>query len=579
MTRRLTEVQAALEGLCTLGKQRQQRMRTFLRVLEWERECEASVNWLRDQQVVAASQDFGSDLEHAEALLARFGEFTAELAGSSSRVARADEVAQELCECDHTPAELIERIDAKCSALNELWKEVSTLAEVRRQTLEGAIEVHAFDKDCDDLIAWAAEKATLVRMEEVGLDLGSVFTLAKQQESLEGELSALAEELARLGAEAKRLGEQYPETGEHIDTRLEDADGAYNDLLGQLQARKAQIKSSQEAFRLADEFSEISEWLREMQARITLPELGAGGVNNAEMLVKRHRELRADIELQQAKIQRFVSSGEGLGKVEAVRAGNRGLLETWQSRQELYEQNLEYSKLLREIKYLDAWLSAKDGFVHTDLLGDSVQGVEALLKQHDDLEGMLRAMQERFESLKRENKLEKTLREIRQREMESRQQQEREMEEERRKEAERRRRLEKRRQDERRRTQEIISIVTGPAGQKQVAEMSVPVVIVESSGGTGEVAAPKRAEQVIPIVVTQGASGLKARKDRNRTRSIRDRYKLPIRLPQPTIKGNFASSFKAGVIIAGAHIVRENNKLRERNAKKSSIKNYLLFYN
>ena len=56
-----------------------------------------------------------------------------------------------------------------------------------------------------------------------------------------------------------------------------------------------------------------------------------------------------------------------------------------------------------------------------------------------------------------------------------------------------------------------------------------------------------KAEQTIPIVVTSSSGNaststnsgtLKARKDRNRTRSIRDRYKLPVRLPPPTIKAN-----------------------------------------
>ena len=150
------------------------------------------------------------------------------------------------------------------------------------------------------------------------------------------------------------------------------------------------------------------------------------------------------------------------GKVEAIRGTNRNLLETWQSRHELYEQNLECNKLLREIRLLDAWLSSKDGCVHTDLLGDNVASVEALLRQHDDFEGMLAAMEGRFGSLRGEDRLERTLRAIRERERESKEEQERNFEQERRREAERRRKVEKRRQDERRRTQEIISIVSQP---------------------------------------------------------------------------------------------------------------------
>ena len=72
------------------------------------------------------------------------------------------------------------------------------------------------------------------------------------------------------------------------------------------------------------------------------------------------------------------------------------------------------------------------------------------------------AMEGRFGSLRGEDRLERTLRAIRERERESKEEQERNFEQERRREAERRRKVEKRRQDERRRTQEIISIVSQP---------------------------------------------------------------------------------------------------------------------
>lgn len=330
-----------------------------------------------------------------------------------------------------------------------------------------------------------------------------MFTLAKQQDALENELTALAEELERLGSESARLCSQYPETKEHIETRLEDADTTYNDLLQQLQSRKEKIQQSQASFLLANEFNELTEWLRDMQAKVTSGDLNsvnnstmsaavgeaAGEVGNAELLIKKHRELKVEIDLQQPKIQKFIAKSDELqrserkafsSKVDAIRSTNKNLLDAWQSRHDLYEQNLEYNKLLREIKLLDSWLSSKDSFVNTDLLGDNVQSVEALLKQHDDFEGMLVAMETRFNNLKKENKLERTLREIRQRELENKAQQEKNFEQEKRKEQERKRKMEKRRQDDRRRTQEIISIVTQPSSQAATQQVIVPIELSES---------------------------------------------------------------------------------------------------
>lgn len=572
IARKQVELEQFLDSLIELGSVREQHIKAMLKVFEFERECEADMNWFKDQQVIASSQDFGSDLEHAESLLNKFNEFISNLEKNSDRIQKIDDMAQQLCENEYTPNSHIERIDERCSTLNEMWKDLNTLAEVRRQTLEGAIEVHAFDKDCDDLITWAVEKESFLKQEDIGYDLASVFTLAKQQDSLENELSALSEELERLNSESQRLCSQYPETKDHIETRLEDADTTYNDLDKQLLARKEKIQQSQTAFLLSNEFNELSEWLRDIQSKITSNDLstgqtidGIGEVNNAEMLIKKHREYKVEIDLQQPKIKKFISKSDDLhkqekrifsSKIDVIRTSNTNLLDTWQSRQELYEQNLEYNKMLREIKLLDGWLSSKDSFVHTDILGDNVQSVEALLKQHDDFEGMLSAMEHRFENLKKENKLEKTLRELKQRELENKQQQEKNFEQEKKKEAERKKKMEKRRQDDRRRTQEIISIVTGPSQVlSQTPQINVPIEIVDNeskkvptftknieatsfaSESTEEKTKPY--EQIVPIVITNstGTTAIKARKDRNRTRSIRDKYKLPIRLPNPTIKG------------------------------------------
>jgi len=280
---------------------------------------------------------------------------------------------------------------------------------------------------------------------------------------------------------------------------------------------------------------------------------------------------------QAIKLDNKTNQNEIQSKADAVQSAYKSLNETWQSRQELYEQNLEYNKLSREIKYLDTWLSSKDGFVHTDMLGDSVSSVEALLKQHIDFENMLVVMQERFDQLRNESKLEKTLKELKQKELENKKQADTQFAEEKKKDAERKRRLEKRRQDDRRRTQEIIAISVSTNANvnsnnsNNNVKLNQQVVSLENIESTlspsatvastsnrvsfnPEVESELYIKPVEPQIkvndepVTNGtltATSLfksstltvKNKKDRNRTRSIRDKYKLPLRLPPPTIRG------------------------------------------
>lgn len=574
IARKQSELEHLFNNMCTFGNEREQHIKIMLKIFEFERECEANMNWFKDEQVIAASQDFGSDLEHAESLLKKFTEFQNDLVKNVDRIERIDEMAQQLCENKYTPDAYIEKIDEKCSQLNDLWKTLNTLAEVRRQTLEGAIEVHAFDKDCDDLITWSAEKEAFLDQDDFGYELATaVFTLSKQQESMENEMTALKEELDRLNSESARLCEQYPETRDHIETRLSDADMAYNELFKQLVSRNEKIQQSQTLFLLSTEFNELNEWLRDMLLKITSSDISTatttstttiGEVNSAELMIKRHRELKIEIDMQQAKTQKFILKAQEFSavnseiknKLDVIHSASKILLETWQSRIDLYEQNLEYNKLYREIKLLDAWLSSKDSYVNTDLLGDSLVSVDGLIKQHVDFERMLNAMENRFENLKKENRLEKTLKELKQRELEHKKQSDAQLVEEKKKEAERKKKFEKRRQDDRRRTQEIISIVNAPPNNNSNGHLPVVLLVNgnsetnltnkdENTSTTPSVSNRNSAlinEQHLPIINSNatstvvGGGGLKARKDRNRTRSIRDRYKLPLRLPQPSIK-------------------------------------------
>jgi spectrin beta len=610
ITRKQAEIQSLHQFILDRLIETEQYLNSMLKIFEFQRECETTINWIKDQQIIASSEDYGKDLEHAESLVKRFNEFMKDLDKNVGRVRKIDSLAQRLCENKYTPAAYIELIDERCSMINEAWNDLNTIAEARRQTLDGAIEVHAFDKDCDDLIQWAIEKETFLKNNNSGYDLASVHTLVKQQEALEIEFTALGEELERLNKEADRLCKSYPETKDHIEIRLEDADSKYNELLKNLSTRRENIFHSQGLFVFLNGYNELSDWLRETLAAITSYEL-ANDVPSAEHLLRRHKDHKTEIDLHQVKLHKFCTKGEELlgirkanfhkdvrGKLDAIQAANRTLIETWQSRQDLYEQNLEFNKLSRDIKLLDDWLTSKDSFVHTDIIGDSLTSVDSLLKQHVDFEKMLEAMDDRFESLKRETKLEKAFKELRARELQHKQHADQQFEVEKKKENERKKKIEKRRQEERRRTQEIIAqqvlISLSPTSngrpslssdyankmvddeltvdevveptttslKNEVTTGKIPIMPYGSLPATMSDDAMMRGE--VPSqqkLTTSGPGAYRAKKDRNRTRSIRDKYKIPLRLTEPLL----------------ADYLHRKQEL-QKGGQRAPIRDYQLFY-
>lgn len=64
-----TQIEAELNELQGLAKIREARLKESLKVFRFLRETEEVAEWIGDQTAVAASEDYGRDVEHVELLI------------------------------------------------------------------------------------------------------------------------------------------------------------------------------------------------------------------------------------------------------------------------------------------------------------------------------------------------------------------------------------------------------------------------------------------------------------------------------------------------------------------------------
>jgi spectrin beta len=67
--------------------------------------------------------------------------------------------------------------------------------ELYKQNLSCALEIHAFNRDVDDINDRMNEKAILLSNEDLGKDLPGVESLQRKQEEIERDMSALQNQL------------------------------------------------------------------------------------------------------------------------------------------------------------------------------------------------------------------------------------------------------------------------------------------------------------------------------------------------------------------------------------------------
>ncbi|XP_043236847.1 spectrin beta chain, non-erythrocytic 2-like isoform X8 [Amphibalanus amphitrite] len=433
---RLEEQYAELVGLLETRRLRLQQSGQLFRFLA---EADEAAAWVSDQEQIAASEDYGRDVEHVELLINKFEQFLSGLQSSEERVTSVEESARQLVAGGHPQPE---RILQRAADLRQSWDELRELTQARQEALAGAKQVHVFDRDADETIAWIGEKEAAISTDDYGHDLDSIQALVRRHQGFERDLAAVKEQVEQVVAEAKRLASQFPDAREHISVKHEDTVQAWNDLLDKSAQRKDKLEQAANIQAYFDEYRDLMAWINELLAKITAPEL-ARDVAGAEALLARHAEYQAELQTRQDAVDAFISRGQELissghfmstdiqDKVNVLGARRDLLAQTWKDRQDIYEQSLDTQIFKRDAAQLESWLETREPVLNDPAVGASITEVEELIRRHDDFLKTIESQEDKFDALRRTTRLEEAFALMRRREEEARVAEQKRREEER----------------------------------------------------------------------------------------------------------------------------------------------------
>ncbi|XP_045489789.1 spectrin beta chain, non-erythrocytic 1 isoform X1 [Pieris rapae] len=545
--KKMEDVKELCEELKLLSAKRQQRLQQSLKYFKFVQECEEVQEWISEQMTVAASEEYGLDVEHVDTLQQAFDNFLQQLHASEGRIEAVCEGGTALLE-ENTPE--ADRVKQKMEDIRGLWDDLKELAVARQEALAGARQVHEFDRSAEETLAWVAEKeATLQLLKQL-----------HQLKALRADLNAIREKHAHLKNEADRLGAAFPDAKEHVQAKLEDVTEALEALEERAAHCEQQLQLADQLQAYFDTYQELMAWTNETMARVTAPELGSD-VAAAERLVARHRDISPEMDAKDDAFHTFYADGEKLvseghflsseveGRMSALRARRSALSAAWQARATIYEQHLDALIFLRDAEALDQWISARVPLVRDGKYGDSVAQTEELINRHRDLEETIDAQKEKFNALKRITLIESAFKEQKQEEEQARKRQAEHQEAE-------RLRLVKRREMER--IAEERRRESGSQQSRQDVQMERQLSNQDSVVSSEETFSPapqfdrlpksdalvKRAESM--SVATKTPKRTPSFTTRRRTQSFR-RHRQPDELPPVEIEGYLERKQEAGV--------------------------------
>lgn len=403
------EIRCRFEELRKLKNMRSNRLLESEKLYKFIRQADESIEWIGDQTTLAASEDYGRDVEHVELLIQIFDNFLAGLTTSESRVHTIIDAGQKLTE-EGNPE--VKKIQAKIDEIKQQWDDLKELAHARQDALAGAKQVHMFDRTADETISWIQEKESALSSEGYGHDLETIQALARKHQEFETDLAAVKDQVKSLMEEASRLADLFPDAREHIAVKQEEAEEAWNDLLEKAAQRRSKLAQAEQLQTYFDEYRDLISWINEMVAKVTAPEL-ARDVPGAEALISRHNEYKAEIDTRKDSFTKFYKTGRQLidqghflameieDKISVLGQRKQVLDDTWANRENIYEQNLDTQMFKREAEMLENWVISREPMLQDEKLGESIPQVEELIRKHEDFEKTIEAQEEKFNALKR----------------------------------------------------------------------------------------------------------------------------------------------------------------------------------
>ncbi|TKR73840.1 hypothetical protein L596_021099 [Steinernema carpocapsae] len=405
--KRLEELHALWDQLFFKLKDKGIKLQQALLLLQFLRQCDEVLYWIRDKETFVTAEDFGMDLEHVEVLQRKFDEFLKELTNHHYRITEVNTAADKLIDDGHTEQDQILK---KKEEVNDAWHRLNTLAATRREGLYGAHEVQRFNRDIDETLAWIGEKDATLSSDDYGRDLNNVQALQRKHEGTERDLAALESKMGQLVTDSENLAAKHPERADAIQQKMDEAQNQWAALKRKAQARKEGLDRAYNLHRFLADYRDLCGWITDMSALISADEL-AKDVAGAEALLEAHQEHKGEIDAREDSINQTAEAGQKLlddgiaqsdevkEKLQHLAREKAALLALWEERRILYEQCMDLQLFYRDTEQAETWMTKQEAFLANDDLGDSLDSVESLIKKHEDFEKSLAAQEEKIHAL------------------------------------------------------------------------------------------------------------------------------------------------------------------------------------
>ncbi|XP_055716448.1 spectrin alpha chain, non-erythrocytic 1 isoform X3 [Phlebotomus papatasi] len=373
-------------------------------ILEFNNHLDKLEAWIRDKELMVNAGDTGRDLEHCMALRRKLDDVDSDMRVDDQRIKNINVLTDKLL--SQGPKE-VKNVEQRRDNLNSKWKALQGALNAYRKLLEGAYEIHVFNRDVNDTSERINEKALAMNLADVGRDLNAVEGLQRKQEALERDMTAIEQKLGDHGKEATLLIHTYPQRKDDIQAKLEEVHENWKGLQGATERKRDLLQNAYILHKYAADVREYEDWVNDIMKKMDSAPSPAT-IDEAEVQLELHQERKAEIDGRDEAFLKLQKHGKELVRLEEAKnikmidvSRNLETLESlhgklhkaWQNRADQLKATHQILLFKAQADQIDRWLRNKEAFLNNDDLGDSFTSVDLLIKKHEAFEKLLNSNQ------------------------------------------------------------------------------------------------------------------------------------------------------------------------------------------
>ncbi|XP_034530593.1 spectrin beta chain, non-erythrocytic 1 [Notolabrus celidotus] len=389
-------------SLYSLVKSKTRSLEEMLRLHRFYNSCQEFESWMEDKENILNT--FSTDTENLGVVQAKYENFLTELVSGRDRLDYIIKMGEELVRSRHSKQR---EIQARQRKVSNRWDRIQQLKDEKGHELLSTADVQTFLQSCEE--AKVQLQGQLDRLDTVDVGCSS-FTLRTQEENQTQalrDIQVLEGKIAYLKSIAKMKQDCSPAESAAIQEEVQALEALLHQLKRQAADRQQLLEEARRLQSFQQQAKELQRWAGSVQDRL-LQEETAADVASAVALLEQHQELRLEMEEQRRRLKEMEKLGKSLqqgstGAVDVQQTLDKldadwfKLDKMWSSRKEHLEQEVELQRLNQEGDRIEATLSGHEARLRVNDVGDSVDSVHSLLGRQDQLESLLKALDQRVD--------------------------------------------------------------------------------------------------------------------------------------------------------------------------------------